>query len=412
MSSPPPFPLRCPAGYPCHPITLADHFFLVKSLLSSDWSASLAFAPTRRPAAAKVKPARASAALYFETTPNVASSSKPTDAVRQAEPVIRLPVPQQPTSSTSYSSAPVPSSFAASRSPPPTSSSSAAPAARALPSMTIEEDVNGFKKRPGPGGGGRGGHGGGKKRKTKQPAGPAFDPHEAYDPSRPNDVLEYRKWRTEEKKRKERLRREKREKAAQEAKMGGGGGGGGGGGYPSDSDEGSYYSEDEREEQTDRVVGGMFSFLGTRLRRRRKMLTSPTRIVSQPFRRQSRTPMRPQTPFQSSHPALPLPSHPLQPLLPSLAPKQAKRPTSAEPVFPALPPHLLLHPPSPPQPLSTQKRHPSSQPPPISLRPRHQQCTFRSTRTRSRRSSRPDDLPLLRSPPSLRSRRALAGRSR
>lgn len=213
----------------------------------SDWSASLAFAPPTRRPQAKLKPPRASAALYFNPTPGVASSSNPTDAVRQAEPVIRLPVPAAPIPSTpdplntSYS----PPFSSTSLPPPRPLFASSHPAGRALPSLTLEDDVNGFKKRPGGGGGGGGGrygNNGGKKRK-KQTAGPAFDPHEMYDPSRPNDVLEYKRWREEEKKRKERARKEKREQAAQAAQRGGRGGGG-----PGSDSEGSYYSEDEREE--------------------------------------------------------------------------------------------------------------------------------------------------------------------
>ncbi|EJU05475.1 hypothetical protein DACRYDRAFT_113580 [Dacryopinax primogenitus] len=64
------------------------------------------------------------------------------------------------------------------------------------PSMVLDEDVNGFR-------GGRGGGGGGgrhkKKRKNKQQNVNVWDPTEMYDPTRPNDYLEYKAYREREK---------------------------------------------------------------------------------------------------------------------------------------------------------------------------------------------------------------------
>ncbi|KAI0032328.1 hypothetical protein K488DRAFT_78528 [Vararia minispora EC-137] len=75
------------------------------------------------------------------------------------------------------------------------------------PSMVLDEDVNGYKasrKRRAGGGGG----GGGKKNKKNKHALQqlaVWDPHEQYDPQRPNDYGEYKIWKRRE--REERLER-------------------------------------------------------------------------------------------------------------------------------------------------------------------------------------------------------------
>lgn len=108
---------------------------------------------------------------------------------------------------------------------------------RALPALTLESDS---KKRPQPGpggkvGGGGGGGGGKKKRKKGRPADnlPAFNPDEAYDPTKPNDIEAYLRWRTDQHRARERARKE-REMRRQES--------------ATESSDGSYYSEDERDE--------------------------------------------------------------------------------------------------------------------------------------------------------------------
>lgn len=180
--------------------------------MSVDWSTALAFAPSRRAPPQKPKPPRPSAALYFTSTSEGASGPKPTDIVREAAPVLREIKPN------------------------PTPAPAKGGFNRALPLLTLEEDINGFNKRPqslnhdssNP-----------KKKKKKrqgnkqEPARPSFDPFELYDPAKPNDIEEYTRWREEERKRKERLRREKRENAMK---------------VDSES-ESSYYTEDEDEEQ-------------------------------------------------------------------------------------------------------------------------------------------------------------------
>lgn len=200
-----------------------------------DWSSSLAFAPTRRPQPAKSK-ARPPPAFSFNSQPNTTPS---TDVVRSAQPVINLPAPSLDSTSTIGQ--------AASTNPSSTTSSADT---RALPLLTLDDDVNGFKKRranesnsqPSES------HKRSKRRKKQaqqQPGHLTFNPHETYDPSKPNDLSEYKRWREEERKRKERERREKRERERQQQARGA---------YGSGSDSGSYYSEDESEDE--RVGGG------------------------------------------------------------------------------------------------------------------------------------------------------------
>jgi splicing factor 45 len=189
------------------------------SLTCSDWSSALAFAPVRRPQATKVKPPKASAALFFTPTPGVSSGSQPTDAVRSAAPVLRaLPASEPGGGRGSGSSTDAPTAEQ--------------PTTRALPALTLEGDS---RKRPQAGPGPRGGGGGKKKRKKGRPADnlPAFNPDEAYDPTKPNDIEAYLRWRTDQRRARERARKERESRRYESA---------------SESSDGSYYSEDERDD--------------------------------------------------------------------------------------------------------------------------------------------------------------------
>jgi hypothetical protein len=80
-----------------------------------------------------------------------------------------------------------------------------------------------------------------------------------YDPSKPNDLGEYKRWRDGERKRKEEARRAKREREREVERRGEKG-------YES---EGSYYSEDEESEEERSGAGignkGWCSFSSFRL---------------------------------------------------------------------------------------------------------------------------------------------------
>ncbi|CDZ98824.1 mRNA splicing factor [Phaffia rhodozyma] len=195
-----------------------------------NWSTALAFAPIRRAPAQKPKPPRPSAALFFTPTPNASSGSKSTDIVREAAPVIHKP-----------------------RTDPSISNSRLADQTytRALPSLTLEEDINGFNKRLNPSSSAYDSaqaQANKKKKKRKNRGNPSeqnratFNPLELYDPAKPNDIEEYTRWKAEEKKRKERIRREKKEYARK---------------IESES-ESSYYTEDEEEEELERARTGRY----------------------------------------------------------------------------------------------------------------------------------------------------------
>lgn len=183
---------------------------------TANWSSALAFAPIRRPAANKLKPPRPSAAFHFQPTPGVASGSKPTDAVRSAEALLNLSTTRTADALGAPSSEPT-----------------VEQANRTLPALMIEEDANKKRTQPMSGGVEAGGGKGRRKKKSKREAEkPSFNPLEPYDPSKPNDIEEYTRWRAEIKRQKEEEKRQRRDHVEREQS----------------ESEGSYYSEDERDE--------------------------------------------------------------------------------------------------------------------------------------------------------------------
>lgn len=202
------------------------------------WSSALAFAPVPRRPPPKKSTGRAPISFNF-TTPAQHDASLTASSSPATSSTMPAAIANTSSSKATISAAPVLATVARPASPTLPSKSETADASttgggRSLPSLSLDEDVNGFKKRAGAGAD----HGGAsKKRRRQHQQHPTFNPHELYDPAKPNDLAEYKKWRKDEKRRKERARREKRERVAQEQRRGGAG---------SDS-EGSYYSEDERE---------------------------------------------------------------------------------------------------------------------------------------------------------------------
>ncbi|KAF7363370.1 DNA-damage-repair/toleration protein DRT111, chloroplastic [Mycena sanguinolenta] len=188
---------------------------------TAGWSAALAFAPVRRTAAQKAKPAAVrlpvGAALTSVAAPAVVSSA----AVIFAPPVLVEP-PKDP----------VPETVGWGKKVKP-------------PSMVLEEDVNGYKaahnKKKGAGGGGKG-----KGRKNKNHNATlisVWDPTEPYDPLRPNDYNEFKVWKQKDRiDRRERLAEERRREDRKRGRASGG--------Y-SDS-EGTPSEDDERPKKTGR----------------------------------------------------------------------------------------------------------------------------------------------------------------
>ncbi|KAJ7219198.1 hypothetical protein GGX14DRAFT_435051, partial [Mycena pura] len=152
---------------------------------TAGWSAALAFAPTRRAALQKAKPA-----------------------------VPRLPVGA---SLTSVSSSSVVSSTAVVFAPPALVETTKDPAAEPgwgkkvkPPSMVLDEDVNGYKSSQNKRKVGAGGKGRGKKNKNVIPIA-LWDPTELYEPLRPNDYNEFKLWKQKDRiDRRERLAEERR----------------------------------------------------------------------------------------------------------------------------------------------------------------------------------------------------------
>ncbi|KAH7107333.1 hypothetical protein BKA62DRAFT_683036 [Auriculariales sp. MPI-PUGE-AT-0066] len=132
---------------------------------AAGWSASLAFAPTRR-APAKSKP-RASA----PSATSGAISAAPAAVIIEAAPVLHE---DTNTSTTSTATG----GWGKKVKPP---------------SMVLEEDVNGFRNQ----------HGGAKKnnkkkKKSQQQQQHQYNPNEQYDPLKPNDYNEYKRFRAEQ----------------------------------------------------------------------------------------------------------------------------------------------------------------------------------------------------------------------
>ncbi|KAJ6547484.1 hypothetical protein B0H19DRAFT_1221493 [Mycena capillaripes] len=152
---------------------------------TAGWSAALAFAPVRRTAAQKSKPAAprlpVGAALTSLATPAIVSST----AVVFAPPALVEPA-KDPAFEQGWGKKVKP------------------------PSMVLDEDVNGYKashnKKKGGGGKGRG-----RKNKNAAPLVLVWDPTEPYDPLRPNDYNEFKVWKQKDRiDRRERLAEERR----------------------------------------------------------------------------------------------------------------------------------------------------------------------------------------------------------
>ncbi|KAJ7452503.1 hypothetical protein B0H11DRAFT_2161585 [Mycena galericulata] len=184
---------------------------------TAGWSASLAFAPVRRTAAQKAKPAVPRLPVGAALTTTAAAAVVSSTAVVFAPPALVEP----------------PKDLA----PDPGWGKKVKP-----PSMVLDEDVNGFKashnKKKGPGGKGRG-----RKNRNAAPLINVWDPTEPYDPLRPNDYNEFKVWKTKERiDRRERLVEERQREDRKRGRPSGG--------Y-SDS-EGTGSDEDERPKKTGR----------------------------------------------------------------------------------------------------------------------------------------------------------------
>ncbi|KAJ7156052.1 hypothetical protein C8R43DRAFT_1065735 [Mycena crocata] len=179
---------------------------------TAGWSASLAFAPIRRTAAQKAKPAVARLPVGAALTSAVVSST----AVVFAPPALVEP-PKDPA-------------------PEPGWGKKVKP-----PSMVLDEDVNGYKashnKKKGAG------KGRGRKNKNNAPMIVVWDPTEPYDPLRPNDYNEFKVWKMKDRiDRRERLVEERRREDRKRGRQSG---------AYSDS-EGTGSDDDERPRKTGR----------------------------------------------------------------------------------------------------------------------------------------------------------------
>ncbi|KAJ7273634.1 hypothetical protein B0H12DRAFT_1090307 [Mycena haematopus] len=186
---------------------------------TAGWSAALAFAPVRRAAAQKAKPAAVRLPVGAALTSIGASAVVSSSAVVFAPPALVEP-PKDP--------APEAAGWGKKVKPP---------------SMVLEEDVNGYKashnKKKGAGGKGKG-------RKNKNHNAPlisVWDPTEPYDPLRPNDYSEFKVWKQKDRiDRRERLAEERRREDRKRGRPSG---------RYSDS-EGTPSGDDERPKKTGR----------------------------------------------------------------------------------------------------------------------------------------------------------------